>query len=138
MKEVVMARALTAAGMALALAACGDASAPTNETIKVTSTEQQGLHQLDAFNLAIALKRAIYDAGYTCKTVTDAGFVGTWQNLDMWVAHCTYENKSTRDWAVFAGPDGSAQVRDCKDVVASGLPACAIKQRPKGDFSKPG
>ena len=133
-----MARALTAAGMALALAACGDASAPTNETIRVTSTEQQGLHKLDAFNLAIALKRAIYDAGYTCKRVTDAGFVGTYENLDMWMAHCTYENGSSRDWAVFAGPDGSAQVRDCKDVVASGLPACAIKQRPQGDFSKAG
>ena len=125
---------------ALALAACNEQQpASTNQPqIKVRSSEQDQLKQLDAINLAIALKRAIYDAGYTCKTVTDAGFVGTWQNLDMWVAHCTYENKSTRDWAVFAGPDGSAQVRDCKDVVASGLPACAIKQRPKGDFSKPG
>ena len=39
-----------------------------------------------------------------------------------------------RDWAIFAGPDGSAQVRDCKDVVATGLPACVIKKRPKGTF----
>lgn len=133
-----MRRDLIVPAMALALAACGDASAPRNETIRVTSTEQQGLHKLDAFNLAIALKRAIYDAGYTCKRVTDAGYVGTWQNLDMWMASCTYDNGSTRDWAVFAGPDGSAQVRDCKDVVKSGLPACAIKERPKGDFAKAG
>jgi len=85
-------------------------------------------------NLAIGLKRAIYDAGYTCKRVTDAGFVGEWKNLDMWVARCAYDDKSTRDWAIFAGPDGSAQVRDCKDVDASGLPKCDIKKRPKGTF----
>jgi hypothetical protein len=99
------------------------------------SQEQQQLHQLDAFNLAIGLKRAIYDAGYTCKRITDAGFVGTWKNLEQWAAHCIYDNGASRDWAIFAGPDGSAQVRDCKDVIASGLPACAIKQRPKGSFT---
>jgi hypothetical protein len=102
--------------------------------IRVVGDEQKQLHQLDAFNLAIALKRAIYDAGYTCKKVTDAGYVGTWENLDEWTAHCVYDNGSARDWAVFAGPDGSAQVRDCKDVPGSGLPPCVIKQRPKGSF----
>jgi len=104
--------------------------------IKVQSEEQKLLKQLDAFNLAIGLKRAIYDAGYTCKQVTDAGFVGTYKNLDMWLAHCTYGKGPARDWAVFAGPDGSAQVRDCKDITpSSGLPACVIKQRPKGNFN---
>jgi hypothetical protein len=106
-----------------------------NQTeIRVVGEEQKQLHQLDAYNLAIGLKRAIYDAGYSCKKVTDAGFVGTWQNLDEWTAHCVYENGSARDWAIFAGPDGSAQVRDCKDVAPSGLPPCTIKQRPKGSF----
>ena len=51
----------------------------------------------------------------------------------MWMARCT-DGKNKRDWAVFAGPDGSAQVRDCKDIPGSGLPECAIKQRPKGSF----
>ena|SRR5690348_7267795 len=119
----------------LAVAGCGDTSAPSNQqTIRVVSAEQQQLHQLDAFNLAIGLKRAIFDAGYTCKRITDAGFVGTWKNLDEWMAHCEYDNGTSRDWAIFAGPDGSAQVRDCKDVVSTGLPACNIKQRPKGSF----
>ena len=45
--------------------------------IRVVGDEQKQLHQLDAFNLAIGLKRAIYDAGYSCKKITDAGFVGT-------------------------------------------------------------
>ena len=122
---------------AAALAACGDQSQQAKQpTIKVTSREQQELHKLNALNLAIALKRAIYDAGYTCRRVTDAGFVGTYKNLDMWMAHCVYDNASSRDWAIFAGPDGSAQVRDCRDVPGTGLPECAIKQRPSGSFNE--
>ena len=122
---------------ALMLAACGDNSPQQNLThIKVQSNEQVQLHQLDAFNLAIGLKRAIYDAGYTCKQVTDAGFVGTWKNLDMWMAHCVYEKGPPRDWAIFAGPDGGAQVRECKDIPGSGLPDCVVKERPKGSFTK--
>jgi hypothetical protein len=122
-------------GACAALGGCNSQPAHQgNQQIQVRGEEQDQLHQLDAFNLAIGLKRAIYDAGYTCKKVTDAGFVGTWQNLDEWTAHCTYDIGPPRDWAIFAGPDGSAQVRDCKDVVSSGLPACVIKQRPKGSF----
>jgi hypothetical protein len=123
---------------ALALSACGDESqTQSNEPkIKVRAEEQEQLHKLDAFNLAIGLKRAIYDAGYTCNRITDAGFVGPWQNLDMWVAHCVYDKGATRDWAIFAGPDGGAQVRDCRDVPGSGLPACVIKERPKGSFTE--
>ena len=116
------------------LSACDQAQPPAQAPIKVTSAEQQRLHQLDALNLAIALKRAIYDAGQTCKRITDAGFVATYQNLDMWMAHCTYDNGATRDYAVFAGPDGSAQVRDCADIDVKQMPACAIQQRPAGKF----
>jgi hypothetical protein len=120
----------------LTLAGCNKSQSRQEPAkIRVTSQEQEQLHQLDAFNLAIGLKRAIYDAGYSCKRITDAGFVGTWKNLDEWTAHCVYDNGSSRDWAIFAGPDGSAQVRDCKDVPGSGLPPCVIKQRPKGSFT---
>ena len=121
---------------ALALAACNEPQAQNHTPIKVRSAEQERLKQLDAFNLAIGLKHAIYDAGYTCKRITDAGFVGEWQNLDMWMAHCEYDRGTPRDWAIFAGPDGGAQVRDCKDVPGSGLPACVIKVRPKGSFTE--
>jgi hypothetical protein len=103
--------------------------------IQVRGQEQNQLHQLSALNLAIALKRAIYDAGYTCKRITDAGFVGTYENLDMWTAHCVYDKGPPVDWAIFSGPDGSAQVRDCKDIPGTGLPTCAIRQRPKGSFN---
>jgi len=121
---------------ALALAACGgeqqQQQATANEPhIEVRSAEQDGLHTLDAINLAIALKRAIYGAGFTCRRITDAGFIGKYKNLDMWMARCS----EGRDWAVFAGPDGSAQVRDCKDLPGTGVPLCSITKRPKGDFS---
>ena len=122
---------------AAALTGCNEQPQQKQTPIKVTGPEQQALHKLDAINLAIALKRAIYGAGYTCKTITDAGFVATYQNLDMWTAHCKYDRAAERDWAIFAGPDGSAQVRDCKDVAASGLPACKISKRPAGEFNKP-
>jgi hypothetical protein len=135
-KPMHPAPALAVSLLAAALAGCGDQPEQKQTPIKVTGPEQQQLHQLDAINLAIALKRAIYGAGYTCKTITDAGFVAAYQNLDMWTAHCTNDKFPARDWAIFAGPDGSAQVRDCKDVRASGLPACEIKQRPKGSFNK--
>jgi len=119
----------------LALGACDNQNSSNQAAprpIRVQSDEQKQLHQLDAFNLAIGLKRAIYDAGYHCKRVTDAGFVGTYKNLDEWMARC-----ADRDWAIFAGPDGSAQVRDCKDLAGSGLPPCVIKERPKGSFQTP-
>jgi hypothetical protein len=53
----------------------------------------------------------------------------------MWMAHCEYTKGPPRDWAIFAGPNGSAQVRDCKDIPGSGLPDCKIKERPKGSFT---
>ncbi|HEV8407570.1 MAG TPA: hypothetical protein VGQ34_06505 [Sphingomicrobium sp.] len=121
----------------VALSACnkGGPQKANGSQIRIVSEEQKQLHQLDAIDLGIGLKRAIYDAGYSCKRVTDAGFVGTWQNLDEWTAHCVYDNGAARDWAIFAGPDGSAQVRDCKDVIPSGLPKCVIKERPTGSFT---
>lgn len=118
----------------LAAAGCGEGPA-SNQTrpIEVRAAEQDRLHTLGAFNLAIALKHAIYDAGFTCKQVTDGGFVARYENLDMWMAKCD----DGREWAIFAGPDGSAQVRDCKDVAASGLPPCEVKRKPEGSFHQP-
>jgi hypothetical protein len=121
---------------ALLAAGCDQSQQQSVKQIKVRSAEQNQLHALDALNLAIALKRAIYDAGYTCKRVTDAGFVAEWKNLDMWTAHCEYDRGPPVDWAIFAGPDGGAQVRDCKDIPGTGLPTCKIAKRPKGDFNE--
>jgi hypothetical protein len=137
-KEMRM-RTLAAAGLsaALMLTACNQSqpqSLPQNQAQQPHSTigpEQQQLHQLDALNLAIALKRAIYDSGFSCRQIAKAGYVGPYKNLDEWTAHCT----DGRDWAIFAGPDGSAQVRDCADVARFGLPKCEIHETPKGSVN---
>lgn len=112
----------------LALAACGSQPQPRDAEpqIRIRSPEQDRLHQLGEIDLAITLKRAIYAAGYACKRVETAGFVAAHENLDMWMASCT----DKRDWAIFAGPDGSAQVRDCVDVPRFGLPECKISKQP--------
>lgn len=127
--------ALAAVAAAVAIAGCSQET-PQDEMareakVKVKGSEQLQLHQLDALNLAIALKRAIYDSGYRCERIDKEGYVGEYKNLDTWTAHCT----DGRDWAVYVGPDGSAQVRDCVDVAKFGLPKCEIHETPKGSLA---
>ena len=124
-------RVLTLALAALAAAACNQSQPSAPQTkIEVRGAEQDRLHTLDAFNLSIALKRAIFDLGYTCQRVERAGFVGKYKNMDMWTAHCG----DGRDWAIFAGPDGSAQARDCKDLAGSDVPACNNSKASEGQL----
>jgi hypothetical protein len=125
MQRRIEMRALIAIGMAaMLITGCGSRQQQSQnvQSIKVRSAEQDQMFKLNDLNRAIALKRAIYDSGYRCQRVTKSGFVGSYKNLDMWMASCA----DGRDWAIFTGPDGSAQVRDCKDVNSLGLPKCAI------------
>jgi|SRR4051794_5761176 len=118
----------TALGLASLVSACGDSgdSQQNVTSISVRSAEQNALRKLSPMNQKIALRRALYDSGRTCQTVTQAGYVQEYGNLSMWTASC----KSGRSYAIFVGPDGSAQVRDCKEMQALKLPACTIA-RPK-------
>lgn len=112
----------------LALAACEDNPATQpSQPIVVRSEGQDRLHQLDDMNRAIALKRAIYEAGADCRRVTKSGYVGEYENTSYWTATCQDRFERTRDWALFVGPDESVQVRLCEDVVKAGLPPCVIK-----------
>lgn len=115
---------------AVALAGCDSQDDPQSQprSIQVRSAEQEQLRQLAPADQAIALRRAIFSAGYRCERVEEAGFVTTYENLDMWTASCS----DGRQWAVFAGPDGSAQVRECADVVQAGLPECRITEDAEG------
>ena len=117
-------RYLLACEVAL-LAGCGD-SQPTQpkQPIVVRSEAQDQLHKLDDLNRAIALKRAIYASGFRCKRVVTSGYVQEHKNLSMWTASCD----DGKEWAIFAGPDGSAQVRPCQDLAELGLPACVVKK----------
>ncbi|GAA4752132.1 hypothetical protein GCM10023264_18690 [Sphingomonas daechungensis] len=126
-------RTRISATIALALLAsgCGDNSsqpAPAKQ-ISVRSEQQNALHNLSESNLKIALRRAIYDSGKKCNTLTDAGYVQEYGNLSMWTATCS----TKQSFAIFVGPDGSIQVRDCREVEQLKLPACVITKRPKPD-----
>ena len=115
---------LLAPAASLLLVAC-DESQPTQPTqpIVVRSEAQDQLHQLDDLNRAIGLKRAILDSGNTCQRVTSSGYVQEHGNLSMWMASCD----DGKEWAIFVGPDGSAQVRPCADTAQLKLPACVIR-----------
>ena len=120
----MIARLMVASAAAL-FVACDEAP-PTQprQPIVVRSEAQDQLHKLDDLNRAIALKRAIHASGFTCKRVTRTGYVQEYKNLSMWTATCDDQ----KEWAIFAGPDGSAQVRPCQDLAGFGLPACVIKE----------
>jgi hypothetical protein len=111
---------------AAVLTAGCDNSQPTTprNPIVVRSEAQDQLHQLDDLNRAIGLKRAIQESGYRCKRVERSGYVQEHGNLSMWTANCD----DGTDWAIFVGPDGSAQVRRCADLAQFGLPACVIRK----------
>lgn len=130
-----MRRWIAAGTIGLAVAGCDDGQqrAQPVQSIEVRSVEQKQLFEANDLNRAIGLKRAIYDSGYRCQRITRSGFVGTYKNLDMWMAACA----DGRDWAVFVGPDGSAQVRDCRDVERFGLPKCEIKSEGDAEGSRP-
>ena len=119
----------------LLVVGCGESEpAKPRKQIDVRSPVQDELHRLNDLNRAIALKRAIYASGYTCKFIERSGFVQKVKNLDMWTAHCG----DGRDWAIFAGPDGSAQVRYCEDLPRFGLPKCEIKTKAGDAQARPG
>ena len=127
--------AFAAIASVLALSGCGSGDPSQQQPVspvKVTGPEQVQLHQANDLNRAIALKRAIYDSGYKCQRVARSGYVGDYKNLEMWMAACA----DGRNWAVFIGPDGSAQVRDCKDVKQVGLPECTVTKE-EGGSGKP-
>ena len=121
------AQLLTALAVGLAAAGC-DSSQPTQpqRAIVVRSEAQDQLHQLSDMNRAIALRRAIYASGRTCRRVEKSGYVQEYGNLSMWTASCD----SGRSWAIFVGPDGSAQIRDCREMETLKLPACTIRPSP--------
>lgn len=119
------AQLLTAVTITLLAAACDSPEpAQPRKSIQVRSEQQEGLHKLSEEYRHVALRRAIYDAGRTCKTVTKSGYVQEYGNLSMWTASCD----GGKNWAIFVGPDGSVQVRDCRETEQLKLPACTIRE----------
>lgn len=130
-------RTLIATTLLLALAACDGgqqqaASPAPRQKIAVRSPEQDALHNLDTMNRDIGLKRAIQASGMPCRRVVKSGYVQEYNSLSMWSASCA----DKRDWAIFVGPDGSAQVRPCQDEERLKLPPCVIAADPTGRTSR--
>lgn len=124
---------IAAGAAALLLAGCGGEAERSQaaQPIEVRGEQQERVHQLNALNRSIALRRAIRDSGYRCQRIERSGFVTRYENLDMWMAVCP----DKREWAVFIGPDGSAQVRLCEDVSRFGLPKCEVTSGEAGPGS---
>nr|WP_294168892.1 hypothetical protein [uncultured Sphingomonas sp.] len=126
-------RSWLVAVLVMGAAACGGERGETGQAavndvqIAVRSPEQDRLHQLDDMNRDIGLKRAILASGLRCRRVLRSGYVQEYRRLSLWTASCD----DGRDWAIFVGPDGSAQVRACKDVQQLGLPECRISPDPQ-------
>jgi hypothetical protein len=122
------------------LTACNNDNPATqpSQPIVVRSEGQDKLHQLDDMTRAIALRRAIYEAGYQCQRVTRSGYVGEYENTSYWTATCQGKYGPPHDWALFVGPDESVQVRLCADVVKAGLQPCVIKPGAKAPTKKQG
>ncbi len=108
-------RALTAGLFALTMSAPALAATPywanpfNQKMMKLGQADRDG-----------ALRRAITDNDQTCGRLSKSAYRGPHGNLGMWVAHCTPGG----DYAVFAGPDASVQVRKCTDMKELKLPEC--------------
>lgn len=67
-----------------------------------------------------ALRRAITNSDEKCGRLSKSAYRGPYGNLGLWVAHC----QPGGDYAIFTGPDGSVQVRECGDMKSLKLPEC--------------
>jgi hypothetical protein len=102
----------------LALAAPGF-TLPQQPTAKTYSDRLAKLTDLQRKG---TIRAAIVESDLKCGSVEAVAHQGSYKNLEMWVARCG--PKPTREYGVFLGPDGSAQVSPCADLVKVKWPAC--------------
>jgi hypothetical protein len=108
-------RSLIGSAVALMLAAPAMAATPF-----WANPFNQKLLQLRPADQYGALRRAITDNGEPCGRLTKGVYRGPFGNLGYWVARC----KPGGDYGVFAGSDGSVQVRNCAEMKGLKLPDC--------------
>ncbi|HYI65253.1 MAG TPA: hypothetical protein VEW71_10245 [Allosphingosinicella sp.] len=117
-----MKRLATCAALALALAGCGDTSAPSSEDaqIRIENPGSDRLKTLSPLNQRIGLMRAIRDSGKRCRNVEALAYQQEYQGMAMWVALCA----DGRHWAVYIAPNEDVQVRNCSEAAQLDLPHC--------------
>jgi hypothetical protein len=106
------------------VAAVTTLSAAAAEAPNPFSDRLQRLSELQRHSV---LRRAVLDAGESCKRVDRAGLSGRYRNLVMWTARCTPGG----DYGLFIGPDASVQVRPCGQLKGLGLPQCRLPEAAK-------
>jgi len=84
------------------------------------------LRALTELQQRAVLRRAVIDSGMYCGRVEGASYRRPWENLQMWTVSCGRGG----DYAVFVGPDGSAQARKCGEMAQLKLPACPVAAAP--------
>lgn len=120
-----MHRIAAASLISAALGACGEAptgEATTTKTTKlvVANPFHDRLRTLSERDRSLTLRRAVQDAGESCRTIAGSAYTGAYKGLQMWTASCG----PNRDFAVYIAPSGGVQVRPCADARTLGLPEC--------------
>ena len=72
-----------------------------------------------------ALRRAVTLENMRCGRLSQALYRGRFGNLGYWQGRCDPGG----DYAVFLGPDGTAQVRQCSEMAGLKLPACVAMKK---------
>ncbi|MDB5684442.1 MAG: hypothetical protein JWM75_2140 [Sphingomonas bacterium] len=104
---------------ALAIAVPAVAQPPRNPFV-------ERLRAMDDLQRRAVLRGALVNSGQRCGRADTAVQRGRYRNLAMWSVRCTPGG----DYGIFIGPDGTAQVRPCADLVKLALPACALPPAP--------
>ncbi|HYN46574.1 MAG TPA: hypothetical protein VES64_07790 [Allosphingosinicella sp.] len=126
-----------ALGLALAVSGCGDTSAPNTHApgIKIANPGSDRLKTLSPLNQRIGLMRAVLADRKQCRRVLGLAYQQQHGDLAMWVVLCAQGG----NWAVFIAPNEVVQVRDCRETVELGLPACRpVPPLPADPTSPPG
>jgi hypothetical protein len=107
----------------VALGGCGEAP-PTEprkvNKIAIANPFHDRLKTLSERDRQLTLRRAVQDAGESCRTIEGSNYSGQYKGLQMWTASCG----TGRDYAVFIAASGNVQVRRCEHLEQLGLPAC--------------
>jgi len=126
-----------------ALGGCGGGTRTANDQnaqfreIKIVNQHHEDLLKLSPGRQRLAMLRAVRDSGYTqqhCRNVDNVGYQEEYQNMRMWVAECSAQQRS---YAVFIAPNGDVQVRNCADAGTLALPRCEGLPPPVEDPTMP-
>lgn len=112
-------------GVALVMlggAACdGGAEREAAKTkIEIANPYQERLLGLSVLNRSLGLRRAIQDAGKSCRRIAATAYQQPYKGQHLWIGRCAPEG----DYAIFVAANGNVQVRRCADVKDLMLPPC--------------